>query len=107
MSAQPDSGPAPGAPYEVIHLGGEAAAIVPLAAFRRLRALARIASPQELAEAEEAARTEELDAIEARGRTGELPDQQARQLLGAPARQGSESWVTTDEVRRQLGLLSR
>jgi hypothetical protein len=107
MSAQPDSGPAPGVPYEVIHLGGEAAAIVPLAEFRRLRALARIASPQELAKAEEAARTEELDAIETRERTGELSDQQARQILGVPARQGSEGWVTTDEVRRQLGLLPR
>jgi hypothetical protein len=38
----------------------EPLAKVPARELRRLRALARIASPQELAEAEEAARTEEL-----------------------------------------------
>jgi hypothetical protein len=82
----------------------EPLAKVPARELRRLRALARIASPQELAEAEEAARTEELDAIEAAGQTGELSDQQARQLLGVPVRRGEEEYVTTDEVRRRLGL---
>jgi hypothetical protein len=38
MSAQPTNS---AEPYEVIHLGGEAAAIVPLADLRRLRALER------------------------------------------------------------------
>lgn len=71
---------------------------------RRLRALARIASPQELAEAEEAARAEELDALEAAGRTGHLSEQQARQILGVPARRGDEEYLTAAEVRRRLGL---
>jgi hypothetical protein len=48
MSAQRDSGQ----PYEVIHLGGEAAAIVPLAELRRLQAVERHASPEILEEAE-------------------------------------------------------
>jgi hypothetical protein len=77
---------------------------VPARELRRLRALARIASPQELAEAEEAARIEELDVLEAAGRTGELSDQQARRILGVPARRGDEEYLTTDEVRRRLGL---
>ncbi len=77
---------------------------VPVRELRRLRALARMASPQELAEAEEAARIEELDAIEAAGRTGELSDQEARRILGVPVRQGDEEYLTADEVRRRLGL---
>ena len=48
---------------------------------------------------------EELDALEAAGRTGELTGQQARELLGVPERQGDERYLTTDEVRRRLGLL--
>jgi hypothetical protein len=82
----------------------EPLAQVPAGELRRLRALARIASPQELAEAEEAARIEELDALEAAGRTGELSDQQARRLLGVAARRGDEVYLTADEVRRRLGL---
>ena len=52
MSVQPPSYPDPAEPYEVIHLGGEAAAIVPLAELRRLRAVERHASPEALEEAE-------------------------------------------------------
>ena len=49
VSVQPaDSGE----PYEVIHLGGEAAAIVPLAGLRRLRAVERNASAEVLEDAE-------------------------------------------------------
>lgn len=74
------------------HIGpDEPLAQVPAHELRRLRALARIASPQELAEAEEAARIEELDALEAAGRTGELSDQQARRILGVPARRATRS----------------
>jgi hypothetical protein len=47
----------------------EPLAQVPASELRRLRALARIASPRELAEAEEAARAEELDTLEASGRS--------------------------------------
>jgi hypothetical protein len=86
---------------------GEPMAQVPARELRRLRALARIASPRELAEAEEAARAEELDALEAAGHTGELSDQQARQILGVSARRADEEYLTTDEVRRRLGLLPR
>jgi len=39
-------------PYEVIHLGGEAAAIVPLADLRRLRAVERNATAQAREDAE-------------------------------------------------------
>jgi hypothetical protein len=82
----------------------EPLAQVPASELRRLRALARIASPLELAEAEETARGEELDALEASGRTGELPDQEARRILGVPAQREDEMYVTTDEARRRLGL---
>jgi hypothetical protein len=50
MSVQPASYPDPAEPYEVIHLGGEAAAIVPLAELRRLRAVERHAPPEALEE---------------------------------------------------------
>ena len=46
MSLQPADRRDPPEPYEVIHLGGEAAAIVPLAELRRLRAAERHASPE-------------------------------------------------------------
>jgi hypothetical protein len=49
MSAQPaDSAE----PYEVIHLGGETAAIVPVSELRRLRAVERQASAETLDDAE-------------------------------------------------------
>ena len=49
MTAQPASDPSP---YEVIHLGGEAAAIVPLADLRMLQAVRRHASAEALQRAE-------------------------------------------------------
>ena len=52
MSVQPAGRPDPAEPYEVIHLGGEVAAIVPLAELRRLRAVERHASREALEEAE-------------------------------------------------------
>ncbi len=52
MTAQPASNPDPGEPYEVIHLGGETAAIVPLTELRRLQAVARRAPAELLEEAE-------------------------------------------------------
>lgn len=39
-------------PFEVIHLGGVEAAIVPIDELRRLRAIARHASPEAIEEAE-------------------------------------------------------
>jgi hypothetical protein len=81
MSAQPDDGPV--GPYEVIHLGGEAAVVVPMADFMRLRALERFASAEELADAEDAAALQEWKTREAAGET---------------------SYVPADEVWRRLGL---
>jgi hypothetical protein len=78
---------------------------VPAHELRRLRALARIASPEELAEAERAARAEELDALEASGQTDVLSDQEARRTLGLTSAQSGEEYLTTDEVRRRLRLL--
>jgi hypothetical protein len=57
MTAQPAdripaSGPDTGS-YEVIHLGGQAALVVPVSDFMRLRALEEVASPQELEDAED------------------------------------------------------
>jgi hypothetical protein len=52
MTAQPDNERDLAGAYEVIHLGGEAAAIVPLAELRRLRAIERHASTEALEEAE-------------------------------------------------------
>ncbi len=52
MTAQAADHPDPDEPYEVIHLGGEAAVIVPLAELWRLRAVERHASPEVLEEAE-------------------------------------------------------
>jgi hypothetical protein len=49
MTAYPASDPGS---YEVIHLGGEAAAIVPLGDLRQLQAVQRHASPELLEEAE-------------------------------------------------------
>jgi hypothetical protein len=51
MTAQP-AVPDPGRPYQVIHLGGQEAAIVPLADLRRLQAVERLA-PAEVVEAAE------------------------------------------------------
>lgn len=65
MSAQPAE---PDEPYEVIHLGGEEAAIVPMAELRRLRAIARHASPEAIREAEEEAELAEAEEILARHR---------------------------------------
>ena len=71
---------------------------------RRLRALARLASPQELADADDAARVEEHDELEADGLTAALSDEQARRLLGIPPSEEGAEYLTTEEVRRRLGL---
>jgi hypothetical protein len=73
MSAQPDSE----LPYEVIHLGGEAAAIVPLAELRRLQAVERHASPEALEEAEIEATLAAHDEWVAAGRPGAVSHEEA------------------------------
>lgn len=84
MTAQP-TGPAHGpdtGPYEVSHLGGHAAVVVPLADFMRLRALERLASAQELEDAEDTAPLQGWRAREAAGQTSCIPADEVWQRLG-------------------------
>ncbi len=80
MTAQP-TGPDIGS-YEVIHLGGHAAVVVPLADFMRLQALERLASAQELEDAEDTAALQEWRAREAAGQTSYVPADEVLQRLG-------------------------
>ena len=83
MTALPASAPDPAEPYEVIHLGGEAAAIVPLSDLRRLRAVERHASAEVLAEAEIEATLEAHKEWVAAGRPGAVSHEEAMaELLG-------------------------
>jgi hypothetical protein len=81
MSAQQDSdpmdAPARSLPYEVIHLGGQAAAIVPLAELWRLQAVERHASPEALEEAEIEAALAAHDEWVAVGRPGAVSHEEA------------------------------
>ena len=99
MTVQP-TGPAPSPDAG----SGEPQVQIPVRELRRLRALARIASPQELVDAEDAAKPEELDTLEEAGRTGELSDSKARRILGISVCSGNDEYLTTDEVRQRLGL---
>ena len=99
MTAEPAApGPDTG-PYEVIHLGGrrlvagegvdhqlggQAAVVVPVADFLRLRALERGASPQELEDAEDTVAMLEWKARDAAGQTTFVPADEARRRLGLP-----------------------
>jgi hypothetical protein len=70
-------------PYEVIHLGGQAAAIVPLAELRRLHAVERHASPEVLQEAGIEAALAAHDEWAAAGRPGVVSHEEAMaELLG-------------------------
>jgi len=85
MTAQPDtSGPDTGT-YEVIHLGGQAAVVVPVADFLRLRALEQAASPEELEAAEDTAAVLAWKARDAARQTTYVPAAEARRRLGMPA----------------------
>jgi hypothetical protein len=75
MSAQP--GGFPEQRYEVIHLGGEAAAVVPLAELRRLQAVERHASPEALEEAEIEATLAAYSEWVAAGRPGAVSHEEA------------------------------
>jgi len=84
MTAQPDTpGPDTGS-YEVIHLGGQAAVVVPVTDFLRLRALEQAASPEELEDAEDTAAVLEWKARDAVGQTTFVPADEARRRLGMP-----------------------
>jgi hypothetical protein len=69
-------------PYEVIHLGGQAAVIVPLPEFLRLRALESTATREDLEDAEDAAAAQDWLAREARGETNYVPLPEALRRLG-------------------------
>ena len=80
MSVQPADNTEP---YEVIHLGGEAAAIVPLAELRRLRAVERHAPAEALEGAEVEATLAGHDEWVRAGRPGARPhDDVMAELLG-------------------------
>jgi hypothetical protein len=80
MTEQPVSDPGS---YEVIHLGGEAAAIVPLSDLRRLQAVQRLASPELLERADIQATLEAHREWVAAGRSGAVSHEEAMaELLG-------------------------
>jgi hypothetical protein len=80
MTAQPASDPSL---YEVIHLGGEAAAIVPLSDLRRPQAVQRLASAELLEEAEIEATLAAHREWVAAGRPGAVSHEEAMtELLG-------------------------
>ena len=83
MAAQPTGDQGPHEPYEVIHLGGEAAAIVPLSDLRGPRAVERRAPAEALEEAEiEAALAAHQEWVAA-GRPGAVSHEEAMaELLG-------------------------
>jgi hypothetical protein len=69
----------------VIHLGGQAAAIVPLAELRRLQALERHAPAEMIEEAEMDAAFAEYREWVAAGRTGAIShEEMAAELFGEP-----------------------
>ncbi len=77
MTACPTSTPGSPEPYEVIHLGGEAAAIVPMADLRRLWAVQRYAPAEAREDAEaEAALAEHREWVAA-GRPGAVSHEEA------------------------------
>ncbi|MCE0536990.1 hypothetical protein LWF15_15920 [Kineosporia rhizophila] len=88
MSAQPiqpDATPAAESdkvPYEVIHLGGQSAVVVPMADFLRLRALEQSATREALEDAEDLAAIQDWQAREAAGTTSYTYADDARRRLG-------------------------
>jgi PHD/YefM family antitoxin component YafN of YafNO toxin-antitoxin module len=84
MSAQPDTpGPDTGS-YEVIHLGGQAAVVVPVTDFLRLQALEQAATSEDLEDAEHTAAVLEWKARDAAGQTTVVSAGEARRRLGMP-----------------------
>jgi hypothetical protein len=85
MTAQPDTPDPDTGSYEVIHLGGQAAVVVPVADFLRLRALERAATSSELEDAEDTAAVLNWKARDAAGQTTFVPAAEAQRRLGLPA----------------------
>ena len=84
MTAQPDAPGRDTGSYEVIHLGDQAAVVVPVANFLRLRALQQAATPEDLEDAEDTAAVLEWKARDAAGQTTFVPASEARRRLGMP-----------------------
>ncbi len=90
--------------YEVIHLGGQAAVVVPVADFLRLRALEQAAAPHELKDAEDTAAVLEWKARDAAGQTTFVPDRLAslrvlaRCQIPAPSAPSPPSSTTNQEM---------
>jgi hypothetical protein len=70
--------------YEVIHLGGHAAVVVPVADSLRLRALERSASEEALHGAEDAVALQQWRSREANGEASYVGAEQVRRRLGLP-----------------------
>ena len=68
----------------MIHLGDQAAVVVPVADFLRLRALEKAATAAELEDAEDTAAVLEWKARDAAGQTTFVPASEARRRLGMP-----------------------
>jgi hypothetical protein len=84
MTAQPDRPDPDTGSYEVIHLGGQAAVVVPVGDYLRLRVLEQAATPQELEDAEDSAAVLEWKARDAAGQTRFVPADEARRRLAMP-----------------------
>jgi hypothetical protein len=84
MTAQPHMPSPDTGSYEVIHLGGQAAVVVPLTDFLRLRALEQAAAPDELEDAEDTAAMLEWKVWDAAGQTTLVSADEARRRLGMP-----------------------
>ena len=97
MTAQPDRpGPDTGS-YEVIHLGDQAAVVVPVADFRRLRALEKAATAAELEDAEDTAAVLEWKGRDAAGQTTFVPASEARRGWACPGEPASRLRRTSDQ----------
>jgi hypothetical protein len=68
--------------YEVIHLGDNAAVVVPMIDFLRLRALEQRASAQDLEDADDLAALQQWQTRESNGQTAYLPVDEVRARLG-------------------------
>jgi hypothetical protein len=86
MTAQPHRPSLDTGSYEVIHLGGQAAVVVPVTDFPRLWALEQAAAPHELEDAEDTAAVVEWKARDAAGQTTLLSAGEAKLRLSMPRR---------------------
>ena len=84
MAAQPGTPGTDTGSYEVIHLGSQAAVVVPVADFLRLHALEKAATPEDLEDAQDTAAVLEWKTRDAARHTAFVPAGEARRGLGIP-----------------------